>query len=722
MKRINKGKSVLRDITKDDLDSLKISTGPSVTSVQVDGDVQSDVPATASSDVPHEGNKQELTDTQDSSDKPSSIPVSALEDNNTAPEVAGQSVVTGVSDRKPHGNSASQELGLSDYHKGIHARTMRAARIQGVRTDSQIPSMERYAPPQISNPSYVFVQSPTESEDAFYSNSNILSHSGTGAYVYSPPTIYTSSPHSSPTTFYAHYPAQPISVSGAPSHFHTQSPQGYYAHHSPVSSSSFPRAFAAPQQVFYSSTHGHNPSSDIQTSPGFYNASQTYSTSSRQSAHARYISNQLHQTIPDNSASNGQHRQYGPQTVQYYEQQFSRAAPFPQSVSPTISTRSHIVGYGAPPGPPSPIIMSQGMIPVPANPMTDLIGNSQVGRRGNRPSKGKNKQSGGHTEPTESTIDSISGNMLALSEDQGGCRMLQRLMEDSKSGANVTDMIFTELFDHLGSVMMNVFGNFLFQKLYVRSSEDRRTVILKAVENIIVDACCDKHGSRSVQKIVQVSASNPYHVSVITGTLQDHTVRICIDENGNHVIQGCLDAFTPQQNRCIYEKIIEYSHCICTARYGNRVMQKCIQASLQNYCGDVTEKIVEDASSLITDQFGNYIIQYILKTCPHHTTRLCKCIVGNVTNLSVQKHSSVVIEKCFEMGSYEVRAQYVDEIIRPDNLTRLINDRYGNYVLQRALKYLPTPLVSILSNNLMDRTEEIQRTPWGLQIISKLFA
>ena len=57
----------------------------------------------------------------------------------------------------------------------------------------------------------------------------------------------------------------------------------------------------------------------------------------------------------------------------------------------------------------------------------------------------------------------------ALAKDQGGCRMLQKiLLEDNKE---VAEVIFESVADNCFELMKDGFGNYLIQKLFEISSQ-----------------------------------------------------------------------------------------------------------------------------------------------------------------------------------------------------------------------------------------------------------
>jgi len=68
---------------------------------------------------------------------------------------------------------------------------------------------------------------------------------------------------------------------------------------------------------------------------------------------------------------------------------------------------------------------------------------------------------------------------------------------------------------------------------------------------------------------------------------------------------------------------------------------------------DVWNKIKDSILEIIHDPYGNYIIQIFLnlKTNPGIVDSIVKSVTKELINLSTQKISSHVVEKCIEVGS-----------------------------------------------------------------------
>lgn len=65
--------------------------------------------------------------------------------------------------------------------------------------------------------------------------------------------------------------------------------------------------------------------------------------------------------------------------------------------------------------------------------------------------------------PVKSDWKSIQGHVLSMACDHNGCRTLQQLLTDGPS--NVAEEVYYEVRNHLWELMVDRFGNYLFQRL-----------------------------------------------------------------------------------------------------------------------------------------------------------------------------------------------------------------------------------------------------------------
>lgn len=70
------------------------------------------------------------------------------------------------------------------------------------------------------------------------------------------------------------------------------------------------------------------------------------------------------------------------------------------------------------------------------------------------------------------------------------------------------------------------------------------------------------------------------------------------------------------------------------------------------------------------------------------TEPLMRRFLGQVPALSKHKFSSNVIEKCLRTAEPGLRQKFIEEMLQPQELGKLLRDPYANYVIQTAVGLL----------------------------------
>ena len=83
------------------------------------------------------------------------------------------------------------------------------------------------------------------------------------------------------------------------------------------------------------------------------------------------------------------------------------------------------------------------------------------------------------TFPAVVDAEYIKNKVIMLSKDQNGCRILQKKMDEGDS--EVVDIILNESEPYLTDMMVEPFGNYLFQKFLENVTEEWKTRILAKV-------------------------------------------------------------------------------------------------------------------------------------------------------------------------------------------------------------------------------------------------
>ncbi|EDO17802.1 hypothetical protein Kpol_541p44 [Vanderwaltozyma polyspora DSM 70294] len=307
---------------------------------------------------------------------------------------------------------------------------------------------------------------------------------------------------------------------------------------------------------------------------------------------------------------------------------------------------------------------------------------------------------------------------VKLATDQYGCRFLQKKLESPSESMIVKDVLYEQIKPIILDLMLDPFGNYLIQKLseYINSSQ--RSLIIQSIYPHVFQLSINQYGTRSFQKIIDTIDNEAQIDMIIKGFEQEYTtikqiVTLINDLNGNHVIQKCILKFPTSKFNFIINAMVHEDNIIAisTHKHGCCVLQKLLSVSTLQQFFKISIKIVEYLPNLINDQFGNYIIQFLLDVREldfYLVSEIYKKIELSLCQLSRLKFSSNVIEK-FIKKIYKVMTSYIiprkesssntsDDLfistvgilfsiidLFTNNLSNIIRDNYGNYVLQTLL-------------------------------------
>ncbi|GBG29249.1 Pumilio domain-containing protein C6G9.14 [Hondaea fermentalgiana] len=320
------------------------------------------------------------------------------------------------------------------------------------------------------------------------------------------------------------------------------------------------------------------------------------------------------------------------------------------------------------------------------------LGGKRGGRGAGGPSVGGGAPMGSRLEglggpSLQAPLEEMRDSIFQLSKEQQGCRFLQ--VKVDTDGDRACQVILDEVRSRLVLLMLDPFGNYLFQKLLERATVAQRALMLEEVESKLIEAALNLHGTRSVQKFIEVTGGNaPTYdqLDLIVEALRPHVTRLSMDTNGNHVIQRCLQYIPHDRVGFVYETVIKDVLVITRHRHGCCVFQRCLDAADDKQRAALVDKVIEHAIDLMQDPFSNYVVQYVLeKARADEGDRIVHQLKSRLVELSTQKFSSNVVEKCLQHASPVLLEPLIEELCQREVTRELLNDSYGNYVAQRAL-------------------------------------
>lgn len=199
----------------------------------------------------------------------------------------------------------------------------------------------------------------------------------------------------------------------------------------------------------------------------------------------------------------------------------------------------------------------------------------------------------------------------------------------------------------------------------------------------------DQYGCRFLQKridpsIVTNTKTRRSNFKIIFGEIKDLFYDLIIDPYGNYLIQRLIDYCSEEDLDHVVESLSSELYLISVNQHGTRALQKIIEKMSNGYqLSLLVQGLGPHIIKLIKNLNGNHVIQKILnKYLPEKCQFIYDSIVDNLLVVATHKHGCCVLQKCLNHVNADQLAEFADAILECDTFSRLVNDQFGNYVLQ----------------------------------------
>lgn len=214
----------------------------------------------------------------------------------------------------------------------------------------------------------------------------------------------------------------------------------------------------------------------------------------------------------------------------------------------------------------------------------------------------------------------------------------------------------------------------------VRAFYDSMGADPSADPKVICTAVCkDQDGSRFIQG--RIEAWSPEQISFFFGQIYGTALELSTNLFGNYVIQKIIPFLHEEESFKLILQLFGQIYDLSLHVYGCRVVQKLI-----DHLDDIKFIVAELEShilELIASPYGNHVIQRCIDK-DIEKQFLLREFENNCIALAQQCYGCRVLQRLFEVCDEEETAKISESIIK--NIDVLINDKYGNYVIQHLIQ------------------------------------
>ncbi|GAU36516.1 hypothetical protein TSUD_316420 [Trifolium subterraneum] len=309
-------------------------------------------------------------------------------------------------------------------------------------------------------------------------------------------------------------------------------------------------------------------------------------------------------------------------------------------------------------------------------------------------------------------FDDFRGRVYAMAKDHHGSKILQDLIDNFK--AEAVYYIFLELISHIVELMPDPAGSQVIQKMVGFCNQDQQTRIVLLITHHsvqLIKICLNLHGSRAVEKLLEKITTRQQR-TLIMSALTPSAILMSKDINGHRVVLYCLKSFPQDETKQFLYLLAKNTLSIARDKTGCCVLQYCASHTQGEAKDHLINDVVLNAPLLAEDCYGNYVIQHLLSLkIPRVSNNLFMQLEGQFIYLACNKYGSNVVEKFFQDSGVNLSTQIIVELLRDPNVSRLLVDPYGNYVISSALtRFKGSPAIKNALMQLIQTNSQMMRT------------
>ncbi|XP_073158905.1 pumilio homolog 11-like [Henckelia pumila] len=239
------------------------------------------------------------------------------------------------------------------------------------------------------------------------------------------------------------------------------------------------------------------------------------------------------------------------------------------------------------------------------------------------------------------------------------------------------EMIFLEVKDNVGMLMIDEVGSKVIQKFFAVCEDEQMN---KVVSLITVDAgllmaiCLDSWGSQSVLKLLDCITTR-IQLNYLISALEKIFVFLTNHPIGSTIIRHYCIVF-PAEVEPILALVAQHLLKIVYTESGSRLVQA-VMSNVFNLSGQrcIYGGIMLNLLYLSTHRFGSHVVLHLIGFgLENMLESMIYVMRGSFVYLSTNKYGSIVVKKFIEASKGTGRHTIIDEIFSSPDFSRVIQN------------------------------------------------
>lgn len=238
---------------------------------------------------------------------------------------------------------------------------------------------------------------------------------------------------------------------------------------------------------------------------------------------------------------------------------------------------------------------------------------------------------------------------------------------------------------------------------------------LREIMGSIVEFSGDQHGSRFIQQ--KLETANSEEKQMVFDEIKQNALQLMTDVFGNYVIQKFFEYGNQVQKTILAKQMEGHVLSLSLQMYGCRVVQKALEHILDDQQAKLIKELDGNVLKCVKDQNGNHVIQKAIeRVAPEHIQFIIDAFHGQVYSLATHPYGCRVIQRIFE-NCTDQHAPLMDELHR--YTINLIQDQYGNYVIQHVLEHGKQEDKSLVIGKILGQVLTLSKHKFASNVIEK---
>ena len=262
------------------------------------------------------------------------------------------------------------------------------------------------------------------------------------------------------------------------------------------------------------------------------------------------------------------------------------------------------------------------------------------------------------------TAADVKGHIVEFCQDQNGSRFIQQRLELANDDEK--NLITAEILPAIKSLRNDVFGNYVVQKLFEHSNYDMKTKLKQTLVGEMVELSSQMYGCRVVQKALE--RMNDEDLIKLLSEFHSPVLACIHDQNGNHVIQKIVEVVSSRSKT-----------------YHSEDKGKAVKFSME--LRFILDCVIDNIVPLSCHPFGCRVLQRILEHCVESQKSMAlDCIQKFLRVLLDDQYGNYVIQHVLQFGRKSDR-DVVLNIVAENGILGLSRQKFASNVIEKLLKY-----------------------------------